>query len=179
MNLSEGITNDTTAEFDWVVQTFSFDLETSNEFFFWMFEGSTSLQGNQSSPQLPSPYFNITDDSALSISSVTATSTSSRASVTETSLLSPTYSPTCDGDNSKDSGGLSVGAKAGIGVSVSIAGLVIIACIGLYVRHSRKQQSPALKLHDNIPSVPSDQSRPKVTPIEMSTINSSGLAELS
>ncbi|KAI1767825.1 hypothetical protein GGR53DRAFT_71039 [Hypoxylon sp. FL1150] len=188
-------TNDAAAEFDWLVQTYSFDLDTSNVFFFWMFEGATSLQGNQSSPQMSSPFFTITNDTAVSSSSaLTATTssaitlTTSRALVPETSSSSslssssssPTYSPTYDSQqnsNGSNFGSLSAGARAGIGVSATIAGLGI-ACVAIYVRHLRKQQSQVARLNDHSPPLPYEQSQSKATPVEMATAHSPRLAEL-
>ncbi|KAI1774903.1 hypothetical protein F4818DRAFT_55245 [Hypoxylon cercidicola] len=173
-------TNDASAEFDWLVQTYFFDLETSNVFFFWMFEGATSLQGNQSSSQMSSSYFNIIRDFPAS-SSISTTATTSRALVAETPLPTSTYIPAYDNqqnDDVKNSGGLSVGAKAGVGVSVSVVSLAAIACIGLYLRHSKRQQGQILELDGNVHPVPHDQSWAKTVPIEMPTIHSPRLAEL-
>ena len=48
--------------FYWTVNTYDFDLRNSDVFFFWMFEGDRSNQGNQTNPQMSSPYFRITEE---------------------------------------------------------------------------------------------------------------------
>ncbi|KND86158.1 hypothetical protein TOPH_09216 [Tolypocladium ophioglossoides CBS 100239] len=54
-------TNGPNAKLTWLVQTYGMDLDSSNVFFLWLFEGDSSAQGNQSAPgQFSSAYFNIT-----------------------------------------------------------------------------------------------------------------------
>ncbi|KAL2022502.1 hypothetical protein VTK56DRAFT_5109 [Thermocarpiscus australiensis] len=41
-------------EFEWTVQLYSFDLESSNVFFFWLKEGDPSAQGDPKAPSMSS-----------------------------------------------------------------------------------------------------------------------------
>ncbi|KAJ0162401.1 hypothetical protein CTA2_4629 [Colletotrichum tanaceti] len=57
-------------DFEWEVQSYELDLDSSNVFFFWLFEGDPSAQGNQSAPGMSSAFFNITDQPAPKSSAV-------------------------------------------------------------------------------------------------------------
>ncbi|KAI0850644.1 hypothetical protein F5Y00DRAFT_232844 [Daldinia vernicosa] len=127
--------NNAATQFTWLVQTYDFDLTVSSVFFFWMFDGDPSFQGDQSSPQISSSFFNISNE--------TTVSTTTQTTPPSTSASQPPLSSLTDSNPNeavrKDSNELSAGAKAGIGISVSIIGLAIITCIGLYIRKSKRQ----------------------------------------
>lgn len=63
--------------FKWPVQTYDFELDDSNVFFLWLFEGSALQQGNTSASQMSSSFFNITTErdttSSTSVESTQAT----------------------------------------------------------------------------------------------------------
>ncbi|KAI1405317.1 hypothetical protein F4819DRAFT_482834 [Hypoxylon fuscum] len=175
-------TNDSASQFDWLVQEYDFDLASSNVFFFWMFEGAPSLQGNQSNPQMSSSFFNLTNGSTASSSSIIIPSTTSSAlgyGTTSDSAISNLPGNIQQSSDTRDSGGLNIGAKVGLGISISIAGLALITCIGVYLRYSKMQQRQIAKTDDgNIGRAIQEDTRPKAEPAEMATIHSPRLAEL-
>ncbi|KAI1651584.1 uncharacterized protein F4817DRAFT_311843 [Daldinia loculata] len=132
--------NNAATQFTWLVQAYDFNLTVSNVFFFWMFEGDPSLQGNGSSPQMSSAFFYLSNETTVSTSTQTTpmSTSASQAPLSSTNLDSPAGSSQNE-PVQKDSNELSAGAKAGIGISVGIIGLAIIACTGLYIRKSKKQ----------------------------------------
>ncbi|KAK1992730.1 hypothetical protein LX36DRAFT_715140 [Colletotrichum falcatum] len=71
-------------DFDWIVKTYEFDLDSSNLFFLWLFEGDASAQGNQSMPQMSSAYFNINDQPVPSQSTLPTTTEASKGIQTAT-----------------------------------------------------------------------------------------------
>ncbi|KAG6354674.1 hypothetical protein INS49_004692 [Diaporthe citri] len=66
---------DDQSSFTWTVKLYNFDIALSNVFFFWIFNGSSSNQGDMSVPNVSSAYFNITTDDPPNLSSSTITST--------------------------------------------------------------------------------------------------------
>ncbi|WQF85034.1 hypothetical protein CDEST_10048 [Colletotrichum destructivum] len=73
---------DPVKDFEWEVQTYELDLDSSNVFFFWLFEGDPSAQGNQSAPGMSSAFFNITDQPVPSSSAVPAPLTTTTTTTT-------------------------------------------------------------------------------------------------
>lgn len=80
--------------FKWPVQTYDFELEDSNVFFLWLFEGSASQQGNTSATQLSSSFFNITAESEDTTSSKVVESTTAATRSTSEAASSKTSVPT-------------------------------------------------------------------------------------
>ncbi|KAI1099767.1 hypothetical protein F4804DRAFT_349115 [Jackrogersella minutella] len=162
-------TNNAAAKFDWIVQQYDFNLTNSNVFFFWMFEGASSLQGNQSSPRMSSPYFNVTDERPASNSSTAIpTATSNIPTTGIISHPTNTFEPVQNSQQCSDregSTGISVGAKAGIGISVTIAGLIAILCTCAYMRHAKRlQQYITEPQNGNSHSIYQEEYRVKITP---------------
>ncbi|KAG7286649.1 hypothetical protein NEMBOFW57_008960 [Staphylotrichum longicolle] len=171
------VTNGPQKQFDWPVQLYSFDLEVSNIFFFWLKEGGLDNVGLTNIQHMTSAYFNITDaplpSSSSAISSATTSSsvatlpttlvtTSSTPSPATTSSTSSTpvnvapnqqeatansNPPSESSTSSSDGGSLPVAAQAGIGVGVSVVGLTAIVCGILWFRYLRKQQRLLADLH--------------------------------
>ncbi|KAI1374627.1 hypothetical protein F4677DRAFT_425620 [Hypoxylon crocopeplum] len=152
-------------QFDWSVQLFGFDLETSNIFFLWL----TPLETSEDDPlSVTSRYFNITADAASSTSSsisssstvsstattftssVTAASSSTSAASTDSSSVSLSQS-----SKSRPPGSLSTGAQAGIGVGAALVGIAAITGAFFFVRQQRRRQ----KNSENARS-PNDGSQP-------------------
>ncbi|KAF4900230.1 hypothetical protein CGCF415_v010215 [Colletotrichum fructicola] len=85
-------------EFEWKVDLEELDLGASNVFFFWLFEGDKSVQGQVKKGQaFSSAFFNITDEPEPSSSSSiksstirTSTSVASSSTSSTTSLVSST-----------------------------------------------------------------------------------------
>ncbi|KAI1772468.1 hypothetical protein F4818DRAFT_172868 [Hypoxylon cercidicola] len=139
-----GVLDGGVTQFDWAVQTYDFDLKTSEVFFLRLW--STDLDSDD---PVTSHYFNITASAASSSSSVsspTPTSTSTTVSSSATtstaigaaastsgSLPSATQGPS----STKKAHSLSTGAQAGIGVGVGLAGLIAIAA-GVVLWRRRK-----------------------------------------
>ncbi|KAI9830941.1 MAG: hypothetical protein M1819_005324 [Sarea resinae] len=160
--------SDQTGQFDWVVQTFNFDLAISNVFFLWV----------QSSGQasFTSHYFNITG-STLSLSSsvspksaAAVRSASAKASITRDVSFSPTpshpsatpsqtISSTSLSSNHADTSaaqqttkaqlGMTTGTKVGIGLAIGI-GTPLLAflgvIIGLRVARRKTQQTEKIPI---------------------------------
>ncbi|KAK5994548.1 hypothetical protein PT974_05026 [Cladobotryum mycophilum] len=138
--------------FAWVVQNYDLSLRSSNVFFFWLFEGGPSMQGNQSAHQIVSSFFNITNapppptttTSSISTSSTalylpaTSTTALSTASIT-TSITTSATAATSAAEHALAAGGLSTGATAGIGVGVGlgVVGLASIAGAIFLVKRRR------------------------------------------
>ncbi|KAI1415505.1 hypothetical protein F5Y13DRAFT_186999 [Hypoxylon sp. FL1857] len=136
-------TNDAATQFEWLVQTYDFNLTRSNVFFFWMFEGDPSLQGNESSPSTTSPYFDISNRAVSSIRIITPTPTSSTLASSTSPNLDTTSESTEGEQQTRDpehDGGPSIGAKVGIGISASLVVLAGVAGAGYCFRSLRKQQ---------------------------------------
>ncbi|KAH7310633.1 hypothetical protein B0I35DRAFT_77077 [Stachybotrys elegans] len=152
--------------FDWLVQVYDFDLERSNNFFLWMFEGGPSMQGNQSIDSLSSSFFNITNEplstttstlptttTTLSSTSLSTSSVDSTSSIASTSSISSTSSSPPEptegaSDRVEDSGGASglpTGAIAGIAVGAGLVGIAIVAFfIMWYLRLKKKEKELAM-----------------------------------
>ncbi|KAI4866930.1 hypothetical protein F4820DRAFT_446626 [Hypoxylon rubiginosum] len=127
-------------QFDWSVQTFQFDLATSEVFFLWL--TPVDQDGTDS---VTSHYFNITASAATSSSSISSSTSFSSTATTSTTTTSaaassiqtsapPSPSPT------RKATPLSTGAQAGIGVGVGLVGLVAIVAGALLWRR-RKNSS--------------------------------------
>ncbi|KAF3067068.1 hypothetical protein GL218_08870 [Daldinia childiae] len=172
--------NNAATQFTWLVQTYDFDLTVSNVFFFWMFDGDPSYQGDQSSPQISSPFFNISNKATVSNTTYTTplSTSTSQAPLSSTGLNSSTGSNQNEAFQ-KDSNELSAGAKAGIGISVSIIGLAIITCIGLYIGRSKKQNDPIIDEPVGSPQpIPPKEEWNNNAVVEIGTIQKPRLAEL-
>jgi hypothetical protein len=80
--------------FDWLVQVYDFDLELSNDFFLWLFEGGTNEEEHDASRGFSSSFFNITNDprpvTTQSTVPSTSATTSSESSIIEQSTLAST-----------------------------------------------------------------------------------------
>lgn len=163
MNTHIGTTlPDVRDSFSWEVQLYDFDLSVSNVFFFWLFNGSSSNQGDTSIADLSSAYFNISSDdppssSTSASSSTTTTSGSSTAtasatttadadSATDASTTATTTSAAGSASSSSSGssgdgggGGISTGAGIGIGVGVGVAGFSAVACAALVVWYKRRK----------------------------------------
>lgn len=83
--------------FSWTVQLCEFDLDTSNVFFFWIFQGSADNQGDTALKDVSSAYFNISSEeppvSSTTSSATTSTSTAVKTSTTPTSTSTSTSAP--------------------------------------------------------------------------------------
>ncbi|KAK4155736.1 hypothetical protein C8A00DRAFT_31396 [Chaetomidium leptoderma] len=135
---------ETTTEFEWEVQMYRFNFTYSNYFYFLLREGGPENLMNASARYVTSPYFNITDDSPSS------SSTTNLAKPTSLSKTPPEsgQDEASDTDTSDDTTGLSVGAQAGIGVGVSIIGIIGIVCAVLWFRYLKKKQTALADLQD-------------------------------
>lgn len=145
--------------FDWLVQSYDFNIDDSNIFFFWLFEGDSSAQGNGSLPNSVSSYFVIakavTTSSTLPSSTISTSIISTSAATASTSPTSSTAAATTTSAvASSGSGGLSTGASAGIGIGVGLAVVAVAAIIAfiLWRRRTNKkvqqEQSAILERRD-------------------------------
>lgn len=135
-------TNGPGRQFDWLVQTYDFNLDESNVFFFWLFPGDASMQGNQSMASMPSAYFNITREAVSAGPSEAATTSGSSPAATSDPSTPTSTTPQPDSTSSKNSNGLSTASKAGIGVGAGVGILAVIAAAFLlYRRLSHQQQT--------------------------------------
>ncbi|KAI0470321.1 hypothetical protein F4859DRAFT_522798 [Xylaria cf. heliscus] len=160
--------NGAVTQFDWLVQVYQFDLSASNVFYLWL---TSKIQNDDGSdPEaIASQYFNISDDSYFndpdpsdSSSSAPLTSTISFTEPSTTSLSptgTTTYPPTITPSQTLVPGGLNTGAKAGIGVGASLAGLAVITLSLLLFRRIRQRrgyqapdqpQAPEAVAHEEI-----------------------------
>ncbi|KAK6062960.1 hypothetical protein SCUP515_12858 [Seiridium cupressi] len=132
-------------QFDWVVQSFDFDLTLSPVFFLWLHAGTASDQGAPESLSVSSTYFNITIASASSASTSTLSSSkqvpSPKISATTTQQV-VSATPTSNSSPSSQAAQLSTGARAGIGVGTSVAGLLALAIGAFCYLKRRKMNSP-------------------------------------
>ncbi|KAG8164281.1 hypothetical protein KVR01_006199 [Diaporthe batatas] len=152
--------------FTWTVNLYEFDVTWSNVFFFWIFNGSASDQGNMDGPNVSSAYFNITADDPQTVSSTTSSATSTTSTSTpgtstltsattsefagnieptQTTVDSATTAPTSKAADSGSSdtvngGGISTGARIGIGVGVGLVGISAVVCAGIIVWYKRKKR---------------------------------------
>ncbi|KAK2594002.1 hypothetical protein QQS21_008314 [Conoideocrella luteorostrata] len=149
-------TNGPDQDFDWLVQSYSLDLNISDKFFLWLFEGDPSVQGNTSIKNSQSSGFFFISPGLASTSS-SASPTSSSSAIPSSSLTVPTGQATTSGDPTKptsdvsqnSSSELSPGAKAGIGVGAGVAGLAILFGILLFVKYRPKKKKEAAELQSN------------------------------
>jgi len=104
---------------------------------------------NASSPQLSSPGFLVLKaaaSSSSSSSSSSSVSTSSSTATSQSSIASSTPAATTNSTQngplaeSQPSGGLSTGAKAGIGIGISLAALAAAAILGFVLWRRKKQR---------------------------------------
>lgn len=120
-------------------------------FFLWLKEGDASNQKNMSITALSSRYFNITDDPVSSSTRPSSTATFSSSLSPPTQLPTASTVPTAASAGNQapsetetpatnPATGLPVAAQAGIGVGVSIFGLVCIFCAVLWFRYLKKKQ---------------------------------------
>lgn len=163
--------------FDWLVQTYNFNLQASNVFFFWLVEGDASSQGNQSAPGMVSSFFNITDvENEATTSSATPSATHS-TTTSEASTSSTTSSSVKTGlpstnvpdqssegsNNSNKSTQLSSGAIAGIGVGagLGVLGIAVGIATVLWLKHRKKKDAEkAAREHHNQHYAPPYQENP-------------------
>ncbi|OAA38492.1 hypothetical protein BBO_07130 [Beauveria brongniartii RCEF 3172] len=122
--------------FDWVVQLYGFDLDYSDKFFFWLFQGDYSNQGHpDQAKHMVSGYFIISKASpstASSSASATPTPTATSQQTTATSQETSTSAPS----NSK---GISTGAKASIAVGAVGGAIAIIGAAAFFVRYRTRK----------------------------------------
>ncbi|KAI1655192.1 hypothetical protein F4813DRAFT_368025 [Daldinia decipiens] len=172
--------NNAATQFTWLVQAYDFDLNVSSVFFFWMFEGDPSFQGNRSTPQMSSAFFKLSNNATVSnATQTTPPSTSIGQEPLSPTNLDPPAGSSQGEDVQKHSNGLSAGAKAGIGISVSITGLAIITCIGLYIRKLKKQDHHvADEPVGNPQPIPSKETWQNNTVAELDTTQRLSCAEL-
>ncbi|KFA46093.1 hypothetical protein S40293_07755 [Stachybotrys chartarum IBT 40293] len=154
------------ASFEWVVQTYDFDLEGSNLFFFWIFQGTSALV--DPGEDVISGYFNITNEprSSSSVPTQTTLSTSiastsepttsaGRTTTTQTSAApaetSSSGTTTNEGQresgqagasqSSGTSGGLPMEAMIGIGVGAGVVGVCALVALVFWFRYLRRKQA--------------------------------------
>lgn len=135
-NVALETTNGPQTNFDWLVQAYDFNIDDSNIFFFWLFEGDSSAQGNGSLPNSVSSYFVIAKAVTTS-SALPSSTTSAFTSLTSSTTVSTTTSAQASRETSSGSGGLSTGASVGIGVGVGL-GVVIIAAAVAFIFWKRR-----------------------------------------
>lgn len=141
-------------QFDWVVQTFNFDLDTSNVYFLWIHEGFPAEQGLADPNSITSHYVNFT----LSAETVATTSTSTTSStvmptsstVSTTSSISTTAiqipaATSTQVASSQAGAALSTGAQAGIGMGSALVGLAAIIGCGIFIWKSKKKGAHKLE----------------------------------
>jgi hypothetical protein len=129
-------------EFDWVVQTFNFDLSESDVFFVWLTRPGVI--------GITSHYFNITKEATSSSSSSTAASStastaSSGAASTSVSRTSAAAQATNSGPAAPENNGVSSGTKIGIGVGVGFGVVILVllsAVVALMLRKRKKRRQP-------------------------------------
>ncbi|KAI0200219.1 hypothetical protein F4808DRAFT_430070 [Astrocystis sublimbata] len=125
--------NGAVTQFDWQAQVYQFDLSVSNMFFLWLTPNSKASDRSDL-PTVTSHYFNISDEPRLSSLSSSATSSTITTSSTQLSTVSlPPAGTTTAVDATPvlptpdaDTGELSTGAKAGVGVGAGLGGFVVI-----------------------------------------------------
>jgi hypothetical protein len=124
------------------VQTYEFDLRTSDKFFLWLIQGDATQQGNQSASGFSSAFFNIAAALPPTSSSVISQST---AATTPPPASSPTTSPstltsTPAGTGTGQSDGLSTGALVGIAVGATLVLVTAISGAVYWIRKLNKRQ---------------------------------------
>ncbi|KAK1250082.1 hypothetical protein MKX08_010085 [Trichoderma sp. CBMAI-0020] len=132
-------TNGPDQGFDWLVQSYDLDLNSSDKFYLWLFEGGPSAQGNTS----------IKNSQSSGFFYISAASTPTNSSSPSPSTTSGDPKATSDVSQNKSSaagGGLSPGAKAGIGVGAGVAGLAILSAILLFTKYRSKKKKEVEEL---------------------------------
>lgn len=147
-----------TTSFIWTVQTYKFDLDVSDLFLLWMFNGSDASTQGQRLPSVSSAYFHIlpekkqdTTTTRSSTSTSTSASTASTGTGTGTSITSPTGDPASVTGANLPPDNTSVPAAANngnqntvamaVGVSLGVLGAAML--IGLLVWQLRKRKRKA------------------------------------
>lgn len=149
-------TNGPDHEFDWVVQNYGLDLNVSDKFFLWLFEGGPSALKNASANSQTSGFFYISPVSTTTTSSSPFRSSSTIGGSNATSNIPPNNS-SAGGQNSSAAGSeLSAGAKAGIGVGAGVVGLAIVSAILLFAKYRSKKRKELKKLQSAGNSNPGD-----------------------
>lgn len=137
-------TNGPDHEFEWLVQNYNLDLDESDQFFLWLFEGPPSRQGNTSFNQQSSGEFTILD--AGTTTTITTSSSAPSASVelpsssltvpfTHTTTSGTSETTSSDSQNSQGGDELSAGAKGGIGAGAGVAGVAIISAVLFFLKY--------------------------------------------
>lgn len=127
--------------FDWLVQTYDFNLDRSNKFFLWLYEGESSAQGNGSFENQSSGYFFISEASTTTTTAEEEPTTTSSSIPSTTGVESAATSEPPPQSPSTTDGDLSTGAKAGVGVGAGVSALAIISAVVLFFRYrSRKKK---------------------------------------
>ncbi|KAM3554227.1 hypothetical protein ARSEF4850_006545 [Beauveria asiatica] len=127
--------------FDWVVQLYGFDLDYSDKFFLWLFQGDYSNQGHpDQAKHMVSGYFIISKASPSTSSSASATlpPTATSQQTTSTSQETSTSAPS-------KTNGISTGAKASIAVGAVGGALAIIGAVAFLVRYRVRKNREAQK----------------------------------
>lgn len=122
-------------QFDWLAQTYQFDLSYSSMFFFWLSSTSESEDGS-TQQSVTSHYFNITRDDEVTPSPTSSSSTTT-SSITTSSTSSSSTTTSTPAPGPAASTGLSAGAQAGIGVGAALAGLAAVLVAYILYRRSR------------------------------------------
>ncbi|KAL0943086.1 uncharacterized protein CTRU02_200971 [Colletotrichum truncatum] len=188
------VVNGPKREFDWEVRTNNLDLGASNVFFFWLFEGITTNQGDTKFLSMSSAFFNITDEPAP-IETTTSTTAASTTTQAAKSILSETSTSTqssqtttaaesgssetaraggstnngpatSESNGSGSSGGLPVGAQIGIGVGVGVVATTCVVCGILWFRYLKRQQKALTELQER-----AFTQQPPAYPYEMGAIH--------
>lgn len=141
-------------EFNWSVHSYNLDLDISDKFYLWLFEGGPSAQGNTSIKNSQSSGFFY-----ISATPITTTSSSPLPSsaVPSRSLSAPIVQATPSGNSkatgeipqnnsSAADGDLSVAAKASIGVGAGVAGLAILSATLLFAKYRSKKKKELVEL---------------------------------
>jgi hypothetical protein len=139
-------------EFDWVVQAYDFDLDVSDNFFLWLFEGPASVQGNQSAKSLSSSFFTIKEARVSTTTETTSfvSSTTQPATISSSTTLTPAETPSTTGTTqaSTSDNGLSAAAQGGIGAGVGVVGLACIIALLIWWRHLKSKREHARNVYE-------------------------------
>jgi hypothetical protein len=130
-------TNGPDQGFDWLVQSYDLDLNSSDKFYLWLFEGGPSVQGNTSIKNSQSSGFFYISAASIPTNSSSPSTTSGDPKAT---------SDVSQNKSSAAGGELSPGAKAGIGVGAGVAGLAILSAILLFAKYRSKKKKEVEQL---------------------------------
>lgn len=153
-------TNGPDHEFEWLVQNYNLDLEISDKFFLWLFEGPASRQGNTSFNQQSSGEFTILEAGTTTTSSSAPSASMELPSSSQTTTSGTSETTTSDSQNSQDGGELSVGAKAGIGAGAGVTGVAIMSAILFFVKYRSNKR----KLEEMQQQSTADEYQPYLQP---------------